>query len=181
MKESSLVKRYARALVLAVDDEPEFRRIQEDLGSFLELLAADERLRLGLETSLVSPAEKARALEIAAEGLGLHDKTLKFLLTVAAENRMAYLGSMARQLPAAWWLEHGIEKIDVASVVELTPGQKERLRRNLEKALARKVELEFRLDPELIAGLRLGRGSVHYDFSLAGSLQKLRRALAGDK
>lgn len=181
MKESSLVKRYARALVLTVDGEQEFRRLQKDLNSFLELLAADERLRLGLETPLVSLSEKTKALEIAAAGLELHDKTLKFLLTVTAENRMTYLRSMARQLPAAWCLERGIERIDVSSVVELSLEQKQRLRRNLEKALARKVELEFRLEPRLIAGLRLGRGSVHYDFSLAGSLQKLRRALAGDR
>jgi len=180
MKESSLVKRYARGLVLAVDDEQEFRRLQADLDSFLKLLAADERVRLGLETSLVSPAEKAQALEIAAAGLRLHDKTLNFLQTVAAENRMGWLASMVRGLDDAWYEARGIERIDVASVIELSPGQKARLRRNLEKALARKVDLEFRLDAKLIAGLRLGRGSVHYDFSLAGSLQKLRQALAGD-
>ncbi len=181
MKESSLVKRYAKALVLAMDGENEFRRVQGELESFLELLAADEKLKLGLVTFLVSQAEKAQALEIIAAGMGLHEKTLNFLLTVVDENRMAYLEPMVRQLPEAWYDARGIEKIEVASVVEMSPAQRQRLRANLEKALAREVALEFRLDPGLIAGIRIGRGSAQYDYSLAGSLKKLRETLVGER
>jgi F-type H+-transporting ATPase subunit delta len=180
MKESSLVRRYARALVLAMDDEAEFQLVRGELGRFLELLAADDRLKIGLATSLISPAEKAQALEIAGSSMGLHAKTLQFLLTVAAENRMAFLEPMVLHLPDAWFAARGIEKIEVASVVELAPGQRRRLRANLEKALARDVALEFRLDPALLAGIRIGRGSVNYDFSLAGSLKKLRETLVGE-
>lgn len=181
MKESSLVKRYARALVLAVDSEEEFARVRRELGAFLELLARDARLRLGLTTALVSQGEREQAVDIAAAGLGLHEKTRLFLRTVAGESRMAFLGAMARQLPAAWCAARGIERVEVASAVELTAAQKERLRAGLEKALGRPVRPEYRLEPGLIAGLRLARGSVHYDFSLAGSLQKLRQAIAGDR
>jgi F-type H+-transporting ATPase subunit delta len=181
MKESSLVKRYAKALVLAMDGEEEFRRVRGELAAFLGLLAADERLRIGMETTLIPQAEKARALEIAGARMGLHAKTLHFLLTVAAGNRMGLLADMVRLLPDAWYEARGIEKIAVASVIELSPEQKGRLRANLEKALARSVALEFKLDPGLIAGIRLARGSVHYDFSLAGSLKKLRETLVGER
>jgi F-type H+-transporting ATPase subunit delta len=181
MKESSLVKRYARALVLAMDDEAEFRRVQHELLDFLDLLAADERLKIGLETSLISQAEKSRALEIAAAKMGMQTKTLRFLLTVVSENRMVFLGAMVQRLPDAWCAERGIEKIWVASAVELSRAQRERLQGNLEKALARKVIMDFQTDPGLIAGLRLGRGSVQYDFSLAGSLKKLRETLVGER
>lgn len=180
MKESSLVKRYAKALVLAMADEDEFRRVRGELLGFLELLAADGRLKIGLATSLISPAEKARALEIAGAGMALHDKTLQFLLTVAAENRMAFLEPMVQALEQAWYEARGIEIVTVDSAVELSAAQKERLRGNLRRALAREVALQFRLDPELVAGIRIGRGSVQYDFSLAGSLKKLRETLVGE-
>ncbi|MCU0237460.1 MAG: ATP synthase F1 subunit delta [Acidobacteria bacterium] len=181
MKESSLVKRYAKALVLAMADEAEFRRVRGELLGFMELLASDERLKIGLATSLISPAEKARALEIVSAKMGLHDKTLQFLLTVAAENRMAYLAAMVQALEQAWYEARGIEIVTVDSVVELSSGQKERLRGNLRRALAGEVALQFRLDPELVAGIRIGRGSVQYDFSLAGSLKKLRETLVGER
>jgi F-type H+-transporting ATPase subunit delta len=181
MKESSLVKRYAKALVLAMDDEAEFQRVQGELASFLRLLAADERLKIGMATSMISPSEKTEALEIVNAKIGLQAKTYQFLQTVASENRMAYLEQVVRQLPDAWCAAHGIEKIAVSSAVELSGRQKDRLRDNLEKALSRKVELEFCLDSELIAGIRIGRGSVQYDFSLAGSLKKLRETLVGER
>jgi len=180
MKESSLVKRYAKALVLSMDDESEFRRVQGELGGFLGLLASDDRLKVGLETFLISQAEKAQALDIVNGKMGLYPKTFQFLLTVARENRMVYLGQMVRMLPEAWYAAHGIEKVAVSTAIELTAKQRERLRGNLEKTLARPVALEFRLDPGLIAGLCLGRGSVQYDFSLAGSLRKLRESLVGE-
>jgi F-type H+-transporting ATPase subunit delta len=180
MKESSLVKRYAKALVLAMDDEAEFRRVQGELAGFLALLASDERLKIGLATSLISIAEKSRALDIVNAKMGLQAKTFHFLQTVAGENRMAYLEQMVRQLPDAWNSVRGIEKISVSSAVELSGGQKDRLRANLEKGLSRQVALEFRLDPRLIAGIRIDRGSVQYDFSLSGSLKKLRETLVGE-
>lgn len=181
MKGSSLVKRYAKALVLAMDDEAEFRRVHGELLGFLELLASDERLKIGLATSLISPAEKARALDIVSAKMNLHDKTLQFLLTVAAENRMAFLEPMVQGLAHAWNEARGIEIVTVDSVTELSAGQKERLRGQLKKALAGDVALEFRLVPELVAGIRIGRGSVLYDFSLAGSLKKLRETLVGER
>lgn len=181
MKESSLIKRYAKALVLAMDDEAEFQRVQGELAGFLKLLAGDGRLKIGLETSLIALAEKSKALDIVNAKMGLQAKTFQFLQTVAAENRMAYLEQMVQQLPTAWYTARGIEKISVSSAVELSGGQKDRLRGNLEKALSRKVALEFLLDPELIAGIRVGRGSVHYDFSLFGSLRKLRETLVGER
>jgi F-type H+-transporting ATPase subunit delta len=181
MKESSLVKRYAKALVLAMDDEAEFQRVQGELAGFLKLLAADDRLKIGLATSLISQSEKNKALEIVNARMGLQAKTFQFLQTVAAENRMAYLEPIVQQLPDAWCTARGIEKISVSSAVELSGGQKDRLRGNLEKALSRKVALEFRLDPGLIAGICIGRGSVNYDFSLSGSLKKLRETLVGER
>jgi F-type H+-transporting ATPase subunit delta len=181
MKESSLVKRYAKALVLAMADEAEFQRVRGELLRFLELLASDDRLKVGLATSLISPTEKARALDIVSANMHLHDKTLQFLLTVAAENRMAFLEPMVQHLAHAWFEARGIEIVTVDSAVELSAGQKERLRGNLKRALAGDVTLEFRLDPGLVAGIRIGRGSVQYDFSLAGSLKKLRETLVGER
>jgi len=181
MKETNLVKRYAKALVLAMDDQAEFDRVKGELHGFLALLAADEKLRIGLATFLISQAEKIAVLDIVNAKMNLHPKTFQFLLTVAAENRLAYFEQMVQQLPDAWCAARGIEKIVVSSVVELTAGQKERLLANLEVALSGKVVLEYRLQPDLVAGISLRRGSVHYDFSLSGSLEKLRETLVGER
>jgi F-type H+-transporting ATPase subunit delta len=181
MKESSLVKRYAKALVLTMADEDEFKRVQEDLNSVLALLAADDKLRIGMTTFMIPQPEKIQALAIIRDQMKLHDKSFRFLLTVADENRFAYLEQIALQLPDAWCAVHGVEKITVFSALELNEAQRERLSGNLRKALRKPVSLQFKTDPSLIAGISLERGSLRYDFSLAGNLKKLRESLVGER
>jgi F-type H+-transporting ATPase subunit delta len=180
MKESSLVRRYAKALVLTVVDESEFKRVLGDLNAVLTLLAADAKLKIGMATFMISQPEKIKALNIINEKMNLHPKSFRFLLTVAAENRFEFLEQIVRQLPDAWCNVHDIEKITVFSAIELDDAQKERLLGNLQKALHKPVSLHFGLDPALIAGISLQRGSLRYDFSLAGNLKKLRESLVGE-
>lgn len=180
MKESSLFKRYAKALVLSVADESEFMRISSDLNAVLDLLAADEKLKIGMTTFMIPLPEKIKALKIISDKMNLHDKSFRFLLTVAGENRFAYLEQIVRQLPDAWCNVHGIEKITVFSAMDLDGGQRERLLGNLKKALHKPISLQFRTDPDLIAGISLQRGSLRYDYSLAGLLKKLRESLVGE-
>jgi len=181
MKESSLFKRYAKALVLSVADESEFMRISSDLNAVLDLLAADEKLKIGMVTFMIPLPEKIKALKIISDKMNLHDKSFRFLLTVAGENRFAYLEQIVRQLPDAWCNVHGIEKITVFSAMDLDGGQRERLLGNLKKALHKPISLQFRTDPDLIAGISLQRGSLRYDYSLAGLLKKLRESLVGER
>lgn len=181
MKESSLVKRYAKALVLTIADESEFKRINAELNDVLVLLAADDKLKIGMATFMISQPEKIKALNIIKDKMNLHAKSFHFLLTVADENRFAYLEQIVRQLPDAWCNVHGVEKITVVSAMELDGAQKERLLGNLKKALHKPISLQFRTDPALIAGISLQRGSLRYDYSLAGRLQKLRESLVGER
>lgn len=181
MKESSLVKRYAKALVLTVANESEFKRITAELNDVLALLAADDKLKTGMATFMISQPEKIKALNIIKDKMKLHDKSFRFLLTVADENRFAYLEQIVEQLPDAWCNVHGVEKITVFSAVELNAGQRKRLLDNLEKALQKKIMLYYQVEPALIAGISLQRGSLRYDYSLAGRLQKLRESLVGER
>jgi F-type H+-transporting ATPase subunit delta len=181
MKESSLVKRYAKALVLTIADESEFKRVTAELNDVLSLLAADDKLKTGMATFLISQTEKIAALNIIKDKMNLQPKSFHFLLTVAAENRFAYLEQIVRELPDAWCSVHGIEKITILSAIELDGVQKERLLGNLKKALHKPIILQFRKDPDLIAGISLQRGSLLYDFSLAGNLKKLRESLVGER
>jgi F-type H+-transporting ATPase subunit delta len=181
MKESNLVKRYAKGLVLTIANESEFKRILAELNDVLVLLAADDKLKIGMATFMIPQPEKIKALQIIKDKMKLHDKTFHFLLTVTDESRFAYLEQIVRQLPDAWCNVHGVEKITVFSASELNNLQKERLLGNLKKTLRKPIVLQFQTDPALIAGISLQRGSLHYDFSLAGNLKKLRESLVGER
>ena len=47
----------------------------------------------------------------------------------------------------------------------------------LEKSYNKKVVIEKEVDKSLIAGIKIQRGSIFYDFSVNGNLNKLKHAL----
>ena len=180
MKENNLARRYAKGLVQTLKDEKEYVLVHRELSEFSRLLKADPRLKAGLETLLHSPHQKQEILEIIKTHMGLHAKSSRFLEVILDENRLVLLDLILEQLETVWFAAQGIERITVASVVELDAGQRRSLSANLEKAFGKKIHLQNEIDPRLIAGIRIKKGSLIYDFSLQDNLRQLRRALVGE-
>ena len=80
-----------------------------------------------------------------------------------------------------WYESRGIEKFVLISAVELDQDQETKLKDRLKKALSKDVVFEKQIDPSLLAGIKLMKGSIYYDFSIEGNLKKLRESLVGDE
>lgn len=66
----------------------------------------------------------------------------------------------------------------VTTAVELTPEDRDRVADGLSKRLGKEVELDVRVDPSILGGLKLQYGDRLVDASVATRLQQLRRRLA---
>lgn len=179
MGASSLSKRYALGLIKALKSEDEYTAVKAQLVSFQQLLEADPEFRAGLVTPMLSREQKQDLLEVMRNRAGFATKTMNFLDALAEENRLEHLSEILDVLDDIWLDSRGIEKLQVASVVPLSDKQRNRLESKLEDALGKPVQLEFSIDPGLIAGIRIERGSVAYDLSVAGNLRKLYRRIVG--
>ena len=181
MKESSIAKRYALGLIKTLSSEAEYREIKKELETFLELLHRIDEFKAGMETLLFSKSQKKEVLDALDQKLKLKKKTYQFLWTILEENRLMLLDSIIRLLEDLWFEMSGMEKLKVFSAVPLNAAQEKKLSQNLEKAFKKRIVIEKELDPALIAGIKVQRGHVFYDFSMEGNLKKLKEALvAGD-
>jgi F-type H+-transporting ATPase subunit delta len=179
MRNPTIAKRYAKALVDSIQLQEEYLEITGQLGQFLELLKRDVAFRSGMETVLFAKKQKRDILSTIRDQMGLEDKASNFLMVLIEENRLIFLEEILKGVAQFWYEKKGIEKFNVLSAIPLDQGQKKRLITQLEAALKKKVEIENHLDPSLIAGIKLQRGSVFYDFSIAGNLKKLKQELTG--
>jgi F-type H+-transporting ATPase subunit delta len=180
LKENSLAKRYAAGLIKTLKDEQEYRDIKNELQQFLELLNSIDQLKAGMETLLFSNSQKKEVLDSLNEKINFNQKTYQFLLTVLEENRLVYLETMLQLLEELWFEKNGIEKLKVYSVIPLSPTLEEKLVKNLEQAFNKTVVLEKEIDETLLAGIKIQKGLVYYDFSIEGNLKKLKQALLSD-
>jgi len=177
MRESIVAKRYARALVQTLENEDEYKTIKSELNTFLKLLDRNENLKSGMETLLLSRKQKMEVLESIKKELGFREKTFNFLLAILDENRMIFFDTIVPYVEQFWFDRQGIEKLKVFSAIRLNPEQEERLAKQLEKSLKKKIVIENEKDPDLIAGIKIQRGLVFYDFSIQGNLKKLKDSI----
>ena len=132
-------------------------------------------------TLLFSKSQKTEILDTLNRQINFNEKTYRFLRTILEENRLMVLDSIIMMLEDLWFEKNGIEKLMVFSAVPLGPAQEKKLIKNLEAAFKKDIVIEKEVDPSMIAGLKVQRGHVFYDFSIEGNLKKLKEILvAGD-
>ena len=180
MKENSLAKRYASGLIKTLENEKEYSLVKSELEEFATLLDSLDDLKAGMQTMLFSKNQKLEVLDSIREKTKFSDKTTAFLKEAIEENRLMYLEIMIAALENLWFEKSGIEKLKVFSAVQLTKTLEKKLIANLEKAFNKKIIIDAEVDGSLIAGLKIQRGSVYYDFSIEGNLKKLKEALLAD-
>lgn len=180
MKENSLAKRYAAGLIKTLENEKEYRQVKTELEEFANLFNSIDDLKAGMQTMLFSKIQKLEVLDSIQEKTKFSDKTVRFLKEAIEENRLMYLDIMIEMLENLWFEKNGIEKLKVYSAVKMTAALQKKLTANLEKAFNKKIIIEPDIDPTLIAGIKIQRGSVYYDFSIEGNLKKLKEALLAD-
>lgn len=180
MKENSLAKRYALGLIKSIKDEKEYLKLKKELEDFLLLINRNNEFKAGMESSLFSKKQKKELLESIHNKAKFNKKTFNLLLTMIDENRLIILETVVILIEELWFEKNGIEKLKVLSAVALNKPLEEKLIKNLEKSFDKKIIIEKEVDESLIAGIKIQRGSVFYDFSINGNLKKLKAAILAE-
>jgi len=174
---SSLSKRYALGLIKALKSEAEYTSVKAQLRDFMRILDASHEFRVGLVTPVLSREQKMELLAVLNREAGFAQKTMNFLSALVDENRMDRLREILEVMDDLWLESRGTVKMLVSSAIPMDDTLQARLKTKLEKALEKPVHLDFTVDHDLIAGIRIQRGSVAYDLSVAGNLRKLYRRI----
>jgi F-type H+-transporting ATPase subunit delta len=177
MKNPTLVKRYARGLVGALRDEPEFALVHGELLAFQALFKTNPELTKVLESPFVPSKKKNQIITGILAASPLSAKTVRFLGLLVEHGRLDILEEVLLEAPLLWKEKQGIQTFEVSSAYSLTDEQKERLQVELERREGKPVSLGFVIEPGIVGGLLLRKGNVIYDISIQGRLAKLKEKM----
>jgi F-type H+-transporting ATPase subunit delta len=169
--------RYAQALFDLAKDQGRVAAVEADLKSFKAMRAESADLRLLLASPAFGAEEKGRALAAVAEKAGFDALTRKFIGLVAANRRASHLPAAIAAFEALSAAERGVVAAEVTTAVKLTAAQASGLKAALRQALGKDPEIETRVDPDILGGVKVRVGSRLYDASLRSKLDSLRFAL----
>ncbi|MSO42313.1 MAG: F0F1 ATP synthase subunit delta [Solirubrobacterales bacterium] len=168
---------YADALFRAAKEDDKLDVIQQQLAQFVGALRDDRDLKLFLFSPYFSSQEKRDGLRRAIDGA--EPELLNFLELLAEKHRLPVIFRIERQFEQMWKSEKGRLDVIVTSAVDLDPEISDRIGSEIEKQTGRTVELQRRVDNDILGGLVVQVGNMVLDASVRNRLDKLRKSVAG--
>jgi F-type H+-transporting ATPase subunit delta len=167
---------YALALFEVAKEKGKLDAIRDQLGQFADALAENREMQLFFFSPYFSSAEKEAGLEKAIADT--EPELVNFLELLLEKHRMPVLFRIRRQFDALWARENKQLGVTVTSAVELDPEIAERIGSEIEQQTGNKVELQSRVDPDILGGLVVQVGNMVLDTSIRNRLEKLRKSVA---
>lgn len=175
---TEIAEPYAQALMSLAQENNLVDRISEDINSLHGLLTESEDLRACLTNPVFEPeAKKAILKQIAGDQL--HPYTQNFLMLLVDRGRIVFIENICQQFQELVRQLNQAVLAEVTSAVPLTDEQQEAIRQKIvAMTQARQVDLEVKVDPDLLAGVIIKVGSQIVDASLRGQLRRISTRLA---
>jgi F-type H+-transporting ATPase subunit delta len=174
---SIVAHRYARALLELGVEGGTLDRLVEELSTVAQAWGASSELRNALENPLVTHAMKKAVMTELSDQIGATSTTRHALLLLVDRRRtktLPYVAGFLRELADA---RKGIVRAEVTTAAPLSDAYYQRLQAQLEKMTGKKVVVDRKTDPSLIAGVVTRIGDRILDGSLRTRLQSIKESL----
>ena len=177
MIDSSVARRYARALLSLGLEEGRFEQYGEELEAVLSAMKESRELGFMLANPGYSPRQRQAAVDAAASALRLTPLTVNFLRLLVDRQRIVDLPQISRAYRAMVDQQAGRIRATVTSARPLTEDEIARLREAISTMTGRTVLLESKTDPTLIGGVVAQVGATQLDGSVRTQLERMRDQL----
>lgn len=170
---------YAQALMSVARSHDLTEKLGEDVRSLLNLLQSSEQLRNFFANPFIKADDKKAVLGKITGESTVHPYLRNFLMLVVDRGRVLLLEGICQQYLTLLRQLNQTVLAEVISAVELTEAQQQAVREKVTTMTnAHKIELDTKIDSELIGGVIIKVGSQVIDASLRGQLRRLSLRLS---
>ena len=167
---------YSRALFEVAKEHDVVDRIHDELAEFTEAFRDNRELRLFFFSPYFSSDEKKEGVRRVVDAAD--ERLVRFLELLAERHRMPVIFRIKRAFDDLWAEEKRLLPVSVTSAVQLDESLVRDIGDRIRRQTGREVELESRVDPDVLGGLVLRVGNMVLDASVRGRLEQLRKQVA---
>jgi F-type H+-transporting ATPase subunit delta len=177
MTTGALAKRYARAILDLAVESNQVDRVAKELAEFAATLQGSSELQELYSNPDFSHSVRKSVLAELTTRAGVAPLVRNSILYLADSNRLRALPDIARSFAELAERRAGTVRAEVTSAAPLADAYYAQLQRALEQATGKKVTIEKRTDPSLIAGVVTRVGDQVFDGSIRTRLADLKESL----
>ena len=170
--------RYARALVEVVQAESlDTLQADRQLQDFSETFSGSQQLRELFDNPSVPLESKLKVIDAMAARLQLLPALRNFLAVLLQNDRMGAFPEILAEYRREMDVRLNIGEAEIISTRELDSQERTDLEAQAAGLTGKNIRAVYRQDPALLGGVVLRIGTILYDGSVRGRLDRLRRQL----
>ncbi len=172
-----IAKRYAGAIFSEVKEKNESPKIWEELSCLAELIKSNKEFANIVKNPTISDEEKISVFSALNKSGKICNSLLNFLSLLIEKKRLFLLEEIDAEIKRIILKENGV--VEAEAIFATAPDSKDKseLEKKLSSITGKKILLKEVVDPSLIGGVKVRLGSILYDASIKGQLDKLKAAL----
>ena len=177
MIDSSVARRYARALLALGLEEGRHEKFGDELDAVVRALDESQEARDMALNPGYSAQQRQGVVGTLASQLQLSPTVVNFLRLLVERQRLPGLPQIARAFRELVDAQVGRVRAVVTSAQPLSPDELSRIQSTLASATRKSIALEAKTDPSIIGGVVTQVGATLFDGSLKTQLERLREEL----
>lgn len=181
MADSRVAARYIKSLIGLAVEQKALDQVHNDMLLFDQVCKGSRQFVIMLRSPLIKHETKRAVLRKLFTGK-VNKLTLAMIDIITHKNRESLLPQIASDFHAAYNVHMGIVRAEVTTTVPMHDSLRKSVEAIVKNLSQRdKVEIEEKVDKDLIGGFVLQVGDKQIDASVKGKLRTLRTAFESDQ
>ena len=170
-------ERYSRALFEVVEDSKELDRVESEIKNFQKILVNNLEIENFIKDPTRSKKTQSNFVSLLTEKLGFSKNLKNFFLLLVEKRRIFYSKKILENFLKLCSKKRGEVKASLISSKELSESELSKISEDLSKTMGSTLKFDYKVDKELIGGLKLQLGSFMIDTSIKNKLKKYEQAM----
>ncbi len=177
MKNLTVSRRYAKALILIGQEDGKAEQYNAELESVVSLFDAQSDFEKALTNPLYNKNDRKKVLQAVLAGTDLSGIMKSFLILLFDKGRIGFLREIASYYKDLADELKGVVKASIVSATALSSDAVAKIKEALSKRVGKNIVLKVEQDPSLIGGVVTKIGDLVLDGSVKTQLMNLRETL----
>ena len=170
-------ERYSRALFEVSKESSELDKVEDNIKNFQILLNSSPEIKNFLKNPTQSINKQKEVINLLSDKLELSNNLKNFFLLLIEKRRIFFIKKIFESFVKLCSKKRGEIKASIISSKELTQSELDVISNDLSKAMGSILKFDYKIDKDLIGGLKLQLGSTMIDTSIKNKLKNFEKEL----
>ena len=170
-------ERYSRALFEVVNEAKELVKTENDIKNFSALLKNSLEIKNFIHNPTQSKENQNNVIKLLAEKLNFSRSLKNFMFLLIEKRRIFFVEKIIDSFSKLCSQKRGEVKASLISSKELTEAELDSISKELSSSTSSTVKFDYKVEKELIGGLKLQLGSIMIDTSIKNKLNKFKQKM----